>query len=221
MIIKATHRGLVQLLATADLHNPGALDLLLWLLDKSPAAAPTIVYSDPPWNPGNEKYWRRMAGAVRSPGYVDFLDAWCRIAAVCIDLGAGAVFCEQSADPKYLAAMFDAVDRMGWPLEFQESWTVYYGSPRRPNTLLHWGHRKLMTDPTGLSGEAMTLRVFAGVQPSPGSLVVDPCMGLGMTSRMAHYFALHCIGLELNPTRLERTVDWLKRQGYEIEELSR
>jgi hypothetical protein len=69
-----------------------------------------------------------------------------------------------------------------------------------------------------MAGEPMTIRVCAGLQLPPGSVVVDPCMGKGMTSRMAHYFDWDCVGVEINPKRLAKTIEWLGRQGYDVEE---
>jgi hypothetical protein len=52
-----------------------------------------------------------------------------------------------------------------------------------------------------------------------GEVVFDPCIGLGMTARMAHYFNMICYGNELNPIRLRRTLLWLSKKGYEVRRL--
>lgn len=177
-----------------------------------------VVYSDPPWNPGNEKWWRRHAGADPPRNYDDLLDAWCGCVAACPLLEH--VFCEQSVNPRHRAMLDAAVARCpGWRLPLLEEWTVYYGSPgsrgcSRPNRLLHFGHRPLRTEPSGLRGEAMTLRVFDGFDLPEGTVVGDPCVGKGMTSRVAHARGWSCVGTELNPRRLAVAAAWLRARGY-------
>jgi hypothetical protein len=147
------------------------------------------------------------------PGsYTDLLDAWCRAVVACSTLH---ICCEQSVNDAHRQLLLDAVARCPhWTLPLREQWVVQYGSPLRPNVLLHFGHVRLATDPTGLHGEAMTRRGFEGLDLAPGGTVADPCLGMGMTSRMAHRFGQHCFGTELNAARLDRTIGWLLKQGY-------
>jgi len=210
-------RGCRQVLACHDICSPDAPEVLSRLLDE--AGGCDLVYSDPPWNPGNEKYWRNHAGAAEGAGYVAFLEAWCRLVGICIGRGARHVFCEQSENDSHRGMLLAVAEGSGWGLPLLEQWTVYYGSPgsasvRRPNRLLHFGRERIATDPSGMAGEPMTIRACAGLSLPPGSTVVDVCMGKGMTSRMAHYFGWNCVGTELNPKRLAVTVAWLERQGY-------
>lgn len=200
--------AMTQRLAAADL-TLGGVEAFRALMGHHRAR---VVYSDPPWSPGNEKWWRRHAG-VEPPGAYDaLLDAWCLCAHAS---GAGDVFVEQSVKQEHCQLLLAAVARCHrWTLPLLETWTVEYGSPKRPNALLHFGTRKISTDPTGMSGEAMTRRVFEGLTIDPGSLVCDPCTGLGTSSRVAHAFGCDFVGTELNPKRLNRTVAWLYRAGY-------
>lgn len=216
MIRTFTHpNGQTQRLAVGDLLGDG---LSVFAMLVAAAGAVPIVYSDPPWNPGNEKWWRRHAGASEPRSYDDFLDAWCAAVAGC---GAAHVFTEQSVNTKHHGMLLAAVERCAaWRLPLLEEWTVYYGTPgsrgcMRPNTLLHFGEQPLLTDPSGLRGVEMTRVVFAGLDLPPGTTVADPCMGKGMTSRLAHERGWHCIGTELNHRRLDFTIRWLQRQGYE------
>ena len=211
--------GLCQRLAVADLLNSEG-DGWVW---NSFGGRVEIIYSDPPGNPGNQQWWRRDAGVEPPESYDRLLDAWCWCVAT---LRPEHVLCEQSVNPKHRGLFMAAVARcVGWRLPLLEEWTVYYGSPGsrscvRPNTLLHFGRVPLTTDPSGLRGEEMTRRVFQGlgIPKSPEYLgafiVADPCMGKGMTSRMAHEFGCHCYGTELNPKRLDYAIRWLLRQGY-------
>ena len=203
--------GQWQSLVVADLRAGG-----VWTFREA-ATGVRIIYSDPPWNPGNEKWWRRHAGVEPPPDYAGLLDAWCTdVTHHTIE----HVFCEQSVNPRHRQLFLDAVTRCpSWRLPLLEEWTVYYGSPgsrscTRPNTLLHFGQRRLRTDPSGLSGEAMTSCVFEGLIYPTGTIVGDPCMGKGMTSRLAHAAGWCCVGTELNERRLDYAVRWLTRQGY-------
>jgi hypothetical protein len=176
------------------------------------SAPVSVVYSDPPWNPGNEKWWRRHAGAEPPTDYAHLLDAWCACVAAA---QPQHVLVEQSVNLRHKGLLLEAVGRChGWGLPLIEEWVVQYGSPLRPNALLHFGRVPLATDPSGMRDEAMTRRVFEGLQPAPGGTVADPCMGLGTTSRMAHEFGQHCIGTELCGRRLDVTIRWLLRHGY-------
>lgn len=196
-----------QRLAVADLTKGG--DAVL--AEMVPESGDVVVYSDPPWNPGNEKYWRRHAGLEPPRAYQGLLTGWCRAVVAC---RPRHVFVEQSINKAHQRLLLDVVaETERWELPLLEQWVVQYGSPKRPNALLHFGSEKLQNDPSGLSGEKMTRVVFKGFA-EPGVTVCDPCMGLGMTSRVAHRFGINCIGTELNEARLRRTVDRLRARGY-------
>lgn len=221
MIVYTYTRGpLKQILINADLENPATFAAYMKLMPKRV----NLVYSDPPWNPGNATYWRTHAGEAPCPSYDKFLDAWGRVVAECISRGADNVFTEQSVNPKHQAMLHAAIARNpAWILPLRQTWTVFYGSPgsasvRRPNSLLQFCAPQapsLLTDPSNMAGEPMTTRVCAGIQGMrPGDWVCDPCMGKGMTSRQAHYFEWNCIGSEINASRLAVTRKWLAGQGY-------
>lgn len=204
--------GRVQRLAAADLLR-GGVAVLLAMAD-GPA---DVVYSDPPWNPGNEKWWRRHAGEDPPRSYDAFLDAWCSVVAA---LAPRHVFVEQSVNPEHQGLLLRAVERTsGWRLPFRERWIVQYGHPKRPNALLHFGHPAIDTNPSELSGPELLRVVFTGIRlvSMDRPLVADPCTGLGTTSRVAHEFGADFVGTELNPKRMERTIDWLLKHGYREE----
>jgi hypothetical protein len=203
--------GMMQRLAVADIIHTDTFHQLI------PRGGAWCVYSDPPWNPGNEKWWRRHAGAEPPSDYNELLDAWCQCV---VDCWPEHVFCEQSVNDKHRAMFTEAVERCeAWTLPLLEEWTVYYGSPgsrgcSRPNKLLHFGHEPLRTDPSELHGIHMTRCVFEGLDWPDGATVADPCIGKGMTSRLAHEFGLHCVGTELAEKRLAYTTAWLEKKGY-------
>lgn len=206
---RLTRGGQEQRLAVADLTTDEGLATFAGLLD---GLTVSIVYSDPPWNPGNERYWRHHAKATSTRGYDVLLDAWCRCVVAC---RPEHVLVEQSVNLAHKQMLLDAIGRCdGWVLPHLEEWVVQYGSPRRPNALLHFGGEKLRTYPGGMHGMGMTREVFRGLTIRPGTAVADPCMGLGTTSRVAHEYGLSCVGTELNPARLERTIGRLVKLGY-------
>lgn len=216
ILMRHPETGLEQRLAVADLLDDG-VDAILRM---APSRV-RIVYSDPPWNPGNEKYWRRHAGAGPPADYDNLLRRWISVAVL---LGAEHVLCEQSANDKHAGMLMRALERHpGWRLALAGEWTVYYGTPgsrgcSRPNRLLHFAATpaaRLTTDPSGLRGVPMTRKVFEGFPIAPPGWVADPCIGKGMTSRLGHEFGWNVIGTELNPKRLEKTIAWLRKKGYE------
>lgn len=219
-IFHCGRRGREQILICGDIEEPSTREAL----ESSMPPLVHTVYSDPPWNPGNATYWRTHAGLGPCESYNRFLDAWCSAASACLKRGASNVFIEQSNHDTHAKMFIDATGRQpSWP-PLQRKWTVYYGSPgsagcRRPNSLLHFGPSPIETDPEGMAGEPMTIRACAGIGAPVGSWIVDPCIGKGMTSRMAVYFDWNCLGCELNPKRLAVTLGWLEKQGYTIREL--
>lgn len=182
-----------------------------------------LVYSDPPWNAGNCRYWRGHAG--RDRGRVDY-GAFARlVCAAFASCRSRAVYCEQSINPRDNGAFLAAAAGTLPPLAGR--FKVHYGAPvglsdrlavcRRPNLLLRFANHGWAGDPTGLHGEAMTRHVFEHEPEAASSAAVaDPCVGKGMTARMAHRFGLACVGMEINPARLAVTLGWLSRQGMEI-----
>ena len=182
-----------------------------------------VVYSDPPWNPGNGTYWRTHAGLAPRATYDAFLDAWVDVVTECIDRGARDVLVEQSANVAHQDMLRAAIRRQPrWTLPERATYPVLYGSKAKPlpNALLHYGQADLTEDPSGLRWEPMTRRALSGLDLRPGEVIVDPCTGKGMTSRMAHALGLHFVGSELNPARLDVTLGWLRRKGYDIREIS-
>lgn len=208
MIVKLEHQnGQVQRLACADLCTDG-----VEVYRSLGSSSVTVVYSDPPWNPGNEKWWRRHAGLEPPDRYDRFLNAWCDCASSC---NTTDIFCEQSVNDKHRGMLLDAIQRCStWTLPLVEEWTILYGNPRRPNKLLHFGKTKLGVDPSGMHGDSIVSCIFQALPKH--TVVADPCMGLGTTSRQAHKYGFNCIGTELNQKRLQRTIDWLIQHNYKV-----
>jgi hypothetical protein len=200
--------GQVQYLEVADLLN-GGIDTMLRLINNSEV---DIVYSDPPWNPGNEKWWRRYAHKNPPIGYNEFLDSWCQLVSA---INPSRIFVEQSVNYKYNGLLFDAIDRCDkWILPLANSWIPLYGNPKRPYKLFYFGSNDLDVDVNGFHGESTTRKIFDSIPNIKNSLIVDPCTGTGMTSRMAHHSYSDFVGIELNEIRLNRAIAWLLKKGY-------
>lgn len=172
-----------------------------------------MVYSDPPWNPGNAKMWRTLANLDGNTGkkveWRHFVNRFCeRI----LYADPTHVFIEMGVKqtPDYINIAF-----ANGLMPLCGIWNVFY-SYTHPNRLLYFSEVGGFTgNPEGLKNEPMTRHVFEHIV-KPGEVVFDPCVGLGMTARMAHRFGMVCYGIELNPRRLEKTLMWLSKQGYEI-----
>jgi hypothetical protein len=163
-----------------------------------------IVYSDPPWGPGNLMYWRTMNRERQRPSWDAFLGTFCDVAVASVRPG-GHVFVEMGL--RWVDQLAAAMSARG--LREAGRWTVRYGSPLRPNVLWYSGPGAPCA-PDGMSGEPMTSHVLASVA-TPGALVFDPCCGRGMTARCALRAGMRFAGVELNPDRAAVTRQWCER----------
>jgi hypothetical protein len=206
--------GQIQLLTIEDILNSKGYTLKMLQNKKVP-----IVYSEPPWGPITEKYWRSLANIPDSTHtYEEFIKKWCEL--ISQVAGLKHIFCQQSYEFKYRNIFNSAIKECGtWNLPLRQEWEVYYGTPGRvsrksTSSLLHFGVSNINSNPTKLTGINIAVNIFQGLLLKPHEWIFDPCMGIGLTSRIAHDFNLNCIGAELNPKRLEHTVKWLLKQGY-------
>lgn len=182
-----------------------------------------VVYSDPPWGPGNQQYWHTMRARGSRPrsSWPAFLSSFaeaCRInskphAPIFVEMGMR--WADQLA-----ATMTDE-----GLLEVRR-WVVTYGPAKRPLPVtmhlfthaIGGGDFRETTRsidaamPVPAHGEPVTAHVL-GVVIRQGSVVLDPCTGLGMTARWAHKLGGCFRGTEMNASRLERTASWLRSQA--------
>lgn len=179
-----------------------------------------LVYSDPPWNKGNHKYWRTHAG-ISTPAELTFEKFTDRVFLITSGFCPEHYFFEHTCHGKQNYEWFIEKSK-GKIKNFDKHWTCYYGAPvsisdthetrcRRPNKLLHFGKEINNLNPEGLRGSDMTRHVFS-FAAKQGEYVFDCCVGKGMTSRIAYEFGMKCIGIEINPKRLEITVKWLEKK---------
>jgi len=171
-----------------------------------------MVYSDPPWNPGNAKMWRTLSKRDGETGrkveWNNFVNRFCVTANqphpnhIFVEMGV-----RQSSD------FISSAMCIGFS-KFKREWNVFYNYTH-PNKLLYFSDIGGFTgNPEGLKNESMTKHVFERIYKQ-GEIVFDPCTGLGMTARMAHRFGMVFYGNELNPLRLKKTLEWMSKY-YEI-----
>lgn len=182
----------------------GAVDLLMGY-DRA-----DVIYSDPPWGPGNQQYWHTMRerGARPRTSWDEFLDTFCRVCAK-FRKPRAPVFVEMGI--RWTDQLDEAMLRAG--LRRQRQWAITYGpkSQPRPNTLTLYGPHDIAIElPSPPHGEPVTRSVLVAVV-RPGALVLDPCTGLGMTSRIAHALGARFRGTEMNAARLARTRERLQK----------
>jgi predicted RNA methylase len=168
-----------------------------------------IVYSDPPWGPGNLRYWRTHNGEPdHEVNWNNFLRTFCKVVANSIKPDSH-VFVEMGIRWVDQLAEFMAEHN----IQELERWTCVYSAQKLPNILWHAGPEKLPVDPTGLGAVKMTNMVLASIA-KPGALVFDPCCGKGMTARCAVRNGMRFAGVELNPKRAGVTQQWLDKNVH-------
>lgn len=168
-----------------------------------------LIYSDPPWGPGNQQFWHTMRerGSVPRTSWPDFLTAFAR---VCLAFRKpdAPVFVEMGL--RWTSDLRDAMSRVG--LRFVWERRILYGPKKRPlpNALLLFGADVDVQLPDPPHGEPVT-RAILEATVRPGMLVLDPCTGLGMTARWTHRLGGRFCGTEMNAVRLARTAAWLRK----------
>lgn len=195
-------------------HAP-IIDGLAKLMDGGLAS---LVYSDPPWNSGNLKYWqtinKRHTGVEpETVDLDDFLtDFFQEIVTYTTDDAMIIIEFGQSLREELitLARSFGLISH--------GVAQAIYGSRKNPLPLdVHFFSRR----PGKLSIPAkaaiygtmgfLTLRKAAAPLARPGEIILDPCCGMGYTARLALETGMIFRGNELNRKRLQKTIDRLGR----------
>lgn len=182
-----------------------------------------VVYSDPPWGPGNQKYWhtQNARGSAPLTDWPGFLRAFCRSIAD-VRKPEAPVFVEMGT--RWVADLDAAMAEAG--LAFRARWIITYGPKNKPlpNVLNLYGPAHVNFEmPSPPHGEPVTRAVISGAMNQLWSLgrrtnriVLDPCTGLGMTARITDTHGDLFRGTELNPARLARTVAWLQARELRL-----
>ncbi len=183
-----------------------------------------MVYTDPPWNTGNCKYWRTIAhkddNSIKTYHQVYFKEFLTKMINSLNTNSSkmNVIWIETSIKE---AETVKKIITKKSNLPFSGEWTIYYGSPKRPNKLLRFSkNENIKNDPTGLSGQAPTEWAFKQEDSLKSKTVLDPCIGKGMTARIAYKHDKTCYGMELNPRRLQKTIEFFERKGFKAEKIS-
>lgn len=178
----------------------------------------SIFYSDPPWGQGNLNYWqtinKRHNGIERKEtDYNAFLNQIFDLAKKHTN---GMVFIEYGI--KWEKDIISIGEQHG--LKHLGVATIKYksGSKWLPHQLhifttadksLPEGYLKSLDGTTGMDCLTKAVKPFY----VEGGIILDPCCGLGMTSRLAVKLKMNFRGNELNPKRLQTTIDWLNKNA--------
>jgi len=167
-----------------------------------------VVYTDPPWGQALLTSFATMAKITPRLPWRGFVDELARVIVEAAKPGA-PIFVEIGTRWEK-----DVLAAMGlYGMSLRRRWEVTYGPNKdpRPSLLLLFGADVEVTMPTPAHGEPVTRAALAAVVRE-GTVVLDPCTGLGMTARVTHSLGGAFRGVELNPERLERTAVWLRRK---------
>lgn len=155
---------------------------------------PDMVFVDPPWNPGLATNFRRQAGYEERPDFPQLLG----LVVQAVNAVDGPAYIEMGAQHQadILALM------VGYP--HVDAWEVPYTSHH--SYVTRFGHTPAPTVLTGLKGLQVPSRAILA-DSRQGGVVVDFCLGLGATLQACMNLGRVCVGMELNPTRLARSIE--------------
>jgi hypothetical protein len=171
-----------------------------------PTPRPSLVYADPPWDQGLYKTFHTHAGLAEPSR--PWTDLYRRI--VFLASGAPCFIEGSTAQEPEVASILDGIDGAecyaAWPVRSQfRRWCVlHYSGPPLPAGL---------PDLAGLRDDETVAAILAawplttGVPlAQAGGLVLDPCCGLGITSRAAERHGWRSVNYELHPQRMSRAM---------------
>jgi hypothetical protein len=164
--------------------------------------AADAVYSDPPWNVGNENAFRTKAGiTARSPGYTQFLEAFWRA----IDMiEPHTCFLLIGKGP---ADVMQREMEKRWPLV--QRWPAFYYRTK-PCIWMRGADHPTAQDYAGLDSTDAIAKMCAR---EPFTCIADPCMGRGGLAAKSFVYKRQFVGCELNRFRLAVTIAKLARIG--------
>lgn len=186
------------------------------------------IYVDPPWGPGALQMFATMdrPGSTPAKAWPDFLKGFCLALAVHRSRGTNTpVFVEMG--PRWADEVAAAMEAHLMPVRAR--WACKYKSGLKfiPQALLYSGPElPAGFDPTEAHGPKLPLICLKAAREvalqglsqreidtviGDGITVLDPCCGLGFTARAAADLGMDFRGLELNPRRLDKTIEALEK----------
>jgi hypothetical protein len=158
-----------------------------------------IVYSDPPWGPGNLRYWRTMNNEGNEVNWKKFLHLFCQVVKDSTN-PTSEIFVEMGT--RWIDELAAEMASVGIQ-ETQRFECSYRGGAKRyRNFLWHAGTHIVPTELNG--GVKMTMGILSAVAKD-GAIVFDPCCGKGMSAKCAIKNNMKFVGIELNAKRAAMT----------------
>ena len=183
-----------------------------------------IVYVDPPWNNGIATLFRRWAGKpskVRvSDFFVDLLEGLKKHSngVIIADVGEQTFLEFRTIAEQMGAKTIDSVMKT-----WGENDGVYYTwIGTFTDTDCGWYDSKVMEKYQANTDNEKALEYLLSewksypLNQSGKGIILDPCIGYGLTARLGHTLGLTIYGMELNPKRLAKSVKFLK--GHLLQE---
>lgn len=175
-----------------------------------------VIYSDPPWGEGNQKYWHtiQQRGSLPRTSWDGFLDIFCKTC-IAFRKPSAPVFVDMGK--QWTEQLRETMRQNG--LSFIRGWIVLYGNRRKPleQTLSLFGRDVPgIIWPEEFPFGLATTRAVLNASVRPGDIVLDPCTGCGDTAKITHKLGGCFRGTELNPNRLEETAEWLRKNVKKI-----
>lgn len=159
-----------------------------------------VAYVDPPWNQALASNFRRMAGLVGKPDFAAVLRRCFEAVAL---VGQGEAWLEMGdQNQQYVEGWgrqvgFEQFESFVAPYAGHTSWITRMR--RQPGEPL---------DGVDLSkASGLALPVWALARYPAGTVVFDPCLGLGATLQACCRTGNVCVGMELNAARLAESIE--------------
>lgn len=159
------------------------------------------VYTDPPWNDSVMTMFAKMAGTTQAMRWDKLMSIMLQgirqeeIDDLWIEMGVPG--------SRYI------INQMhGCHPAYDTHWNVMYAQEKH-NVLIHFG-KPVEGSANGLNGRQVPLFAFAHM--SDVKVVLDPFIGKGTTAKITHQQGKTCYGIELVPSRLDKTLEWFANQ---------
>lgn len=180
---------------------------------------PRWCYTDPPWNPGIARLFRRWADADRPVDLDHLYRSFLRQSAEALPPGA-PLWLELSPRAWRLWVR-PVVEETGHAVNAvrKASWEDRRGKHETVQARIRLRPQEAGPEPVGstvylddgLHGEESTESAFRSDHDA--GAVLDPFVGYGLSVRFAERCGISCVGLELNPDRLRDAVTWLREEA--------
>lgn len=166
-----------------------------------------IVYTDPPWTNGNCKYWRTIASRqdnnIKSYQlkYSDFLTHLKKQLPSSIPL-----FIEGSTH-----TYNELISNFKKEYKYYKCYLTYYNN--RKQVLIHFNNTPIIDlDLNNTHDTEMIKQSFQYINKNiDNPVILDSCVGLGLTARTSYQYNNNFIGFDLNETRIQKTINSLKK----------